>query len=386
MFYIAFRMLVGDRGKYLGIILGLSFASLIMTQQPGLFVGIMSRAYSFITDLGLPDVWVMEPTVQYIDDIKPMPDTYLYRVSSIDGVAWAKPLYKGIIQARLHSGTFQTCNVIGIDDATLIGAPAVMVQGTVEGLRRFDGIIVNEDGARDKLANPPDYPGGAKVPLRVGQTIELNNHRAVVVGIARTTRAFQSQPVVFTTYSNATFFAPPQLNLLSFILVKAKPGVDLHTLCKSIKRLTGLAAYTKEEFKDLTVNYYMKYTAIPINFGVSVVLGFLVGAAIAGQTFYNFTLENLRYFGVLKAMGTSERTLLLMIVFQALIVSFIGYGIGVGCTAIFALFTQDTNVAFRFPWQLFVFSILGVFIIASFAAILSIRKVIKLEPAIVFKS
>jgi len=112
----------------------------------------------------------------------------------------------------------------------------------------------------------------------------------------------------------------------------------------------------------------------------------LVGAAIAGQTFYNFTLENLRYFGVLKAMGTSERTLLLMIVFQALIVSFIGYGIGVGGTALFALLTQNTNVSFRFPWQLAVFSICVVFIIASFAAILSIRKVIKLEPAIVFKS
>lgn len=386
MFYIAFRMLVGDRGKYLGIILGLSFASLIMTQQPGIFMGIMTRAYSFITDLGLPDIWVMEPTVQYIDDIKPMPTTYLYRVNSVEGVAWAKPLYKGAIQARLHSGTFQTCNVIGIDDATLIGAPAVMLQGRVGNLRRADGIIVNEDGAIDKLANPPAYPGGPKLPLRMGQEIELNNHRAIVVGIAKTTRAFQSQPVIFTTYSNAIHFAPPQLNQLSFILVKAKPGEDLDVLCKRIRRLTGLAAYTKEQFENLTVNYYMKYTAIPINFGVSVVLGFLVGAAIAGQTFYTFTLENLRYFGVLKAMGTSDRTLLLMIIFQAMIVSFIGYGIGVGGTAIFAFFTRDTNVAFRFPWQLAVFSICGVFIIAAFAALLSIRKVIQLEPAIVFKS
>ena len=108
MFYVAFRMLVGDRGKFLGIILGLSFASLIMTQQPGVFVGIMTRAYSFITDLGLPDIWVMDPTVQYIDDIKPMPDTYLYRVASVEGVAWAKPLFKGTIQVRLHNGTFQS--------------------------------------------------------------------------------------------------------------------------------------------------------------------------------------------------------------------------------------------------------------------------------------
>jgi putative ABC transport system permease protein len=169
-------------------------------------------------------------------------------------------------------------------------------------------------------------------------------------------------------------------------LVKAKPGENLQLLCDRIKRLTGLKAYTKDQFEDLTVNYYLKYTAIPINFGVSVLLGFLVGAAIAGQTFYNFTLENLRYFGVLKAMGTAERTLLYMIIFQAIIVSFIGYGLGVGCTGLFALFTRNTMVAFRFPWQLFIFSTIGVTIIASFAALLSIRKVITLEPAIVFKS
>ena len=386
MFYIAFRMLVGDRGKFLGIILGLSFASLIMTQQPGLFVGIMTRAYSFITDLGQPDIWVMDPTVQYIDDIKPMPDTYLYRVASVEGVAWAKPLYKGTIQARLHSGTFQTCNLIGLDDTTLIGAPAVMLQGRIGNLRRTDGIIVNQEGVEDKLANPPTTPGGPKIPLRMGQELELNNHRAIVVGIAQTTRTFQSQPVIFTTYSNATLFTPPQMNLLSFVLVKAKHGENLQILCDRIKRLTGLIAYTKEQFKDLTVKYYLKYTAIPINFGVSVLLGFLVGAAIAGQTFYNFTLENLRYFGVLKAMGTSDKTLLLMIIFQAVIVSFIGYGIGVGCTGLFALLTRNSMVAFRFPWQLFIFSIVGVFLIASFAALLSIRKVIKLEPAIVFRS
>jgi len=379
-------MLVGDRGKYLGIILGISFASLIMTQQPGIFTGIMTRAYSFITDLGLPDIWVMEPTVQYIDDVKPMPGTYLYRVANVEGVAWAKPLFKGAIQARLHNGTFQTCNLIGVDDATLIGVPAIILQGKLEDLRRPDGIIVNEEGANDKLASPPAYPGGPKIPLHVGQEIELNNHRAVVVGIAKTTRAFQSQPVIFTTYANATTYMPPQLNMLSFILVKAKPGENLKVLCERIKRLTGLVAHTRDSFKDMTVNYYLKYTALPINFGVSVLLGFLVGAAIAGQTFYNFTLENLRYFGVLKAMGTSEKTLLLMIIFQSVIVSFIGYGIGVGGTAIFSLFTQNTTVAFRFPWQLFVLSIIGVTIIGSIAALLSIRKVMQLEPAIVFKS
>jgi putative ABC transport system permease protein len=129
----------------------------------------------------------------------------------------------------------------------------------------------------------------------------------------------------------------------------------------------------------------MHNTGIPINFGISVLLGFIVGAAIAGQTFYNFTLENLRQFGVLKAMGTSNWTLLRMILLQAVLVGSLGYGLGVGLTAVFGFAMRHTILAFKFPWQLLLFSGAGVSLICVFAAIISILKVIRLEPAIVFK-
>ncbi len=385
MNYIALKMLMGDRGKYLGIVMGLTFASLIMTQQPAIFVGLMSRSFSFITDLGLPDIWVMDSKVQFVDDIKPMLDTQLYRVRGVSGVEWAVPLYEGLLKARLAHGTFQTCNVIGLDDATLVGGPPVMLQGRLEDLRRGDAVIVDADGAREKLAKPPTTPGGKLIPLEIGDSLELNDHRAIVVGIAKTTRTFQSQPVLYTTYSRATLFAPRERKLLSFVLVKAKTGEDLAALTARIRAVTGLAAYTQSEFKELTVRYFLKNTGIPINFGMSVLLGFVVGAAIAGQTFYSFTPENLRQFGVLKAMGTSNWTLLRMILLQAALVGLIGYGIGVGLTSLFGFAMRDTIWAFKFPWQLLVFSGIGVTVICIFAAVLSIRKVIKLEPAIVFK-
>ena len=199
---------MGDRGKYLGIIMGLTFASLIMTQQPAIFVGLMTRSFSFISDLGLPDIWVMDPKVQFIDDVKPLQDTKLYRVRGVAGVKWAMPLYKGLLKARMADGTFQTCNVIGLDDATLIGGPPIMLEGKLEDLRRSDGVIVDIDGAKDKLAKPPLTPGGKPVPLKIGDSLELNDKRAIVVGIAKTTKTFQSQPVVYTTYSRAIRYAP----------------------------------------------------------------------------------------------------------------------------------------------------------------------------------
>lgn len=385
MNHIALKMLMGDRGKYLGIIMGLTFASLIMTQQPAIFVGLMMRTFSFISDLGLPDIWVMDPKVQFIDDVKPMQDTKLYRVRGVEGVQWAMPLYKGLLKARMADGTFQSCNVIGLDDATLIGGPPVMLEGKVEDLRRNDGVIVDIDGANDKLAKPPIIPGGKPVPLKVGDILELNDKRAIVVGIAKSTKTFQSQPVIYTTYSRAMRYAPRERKMLTFVLVKAMPGQDIPALARRIRETTGLAAYSQQEFKDLTVKYFMKNTGIPINFGMSVTLGFIVGAAIAGQTFYNFTLENLRQFGVLKAMGTSNLVLLRMILLQAVLVGLIGYGLGVGLTALFGFSMRNTILAFKFPWQLLAFSGAGVTLICVFAALISIRKVIKLEPAIVFK-
>ena len=386
MNYIALKMLMGNRGKYLGIIMGLTFAALIMTQQPAIFVGLMTRSFSFITDTGQPNIWVMDSKVQFVDDIKPLQDTQLYRVRGISGVEWAVPMYKGMLKVRMADGTFQNCIVVGLDDATLVGGPPVMLQGRLLDLRRSDGVIVDIDGAREKLGKPPAQPGGKPVPLKIGDTLELNDRRAIVVGVSKVTRTFQAQPVLYTTYSRAMTYAPRERKLLSFVLVKAKPGQDLAALTKRIRENTGLAAYTQDEFKKLTYDYFMKNTGIPINFGISITLGFLVGAAIAGQTFYSFTVENIRQFGVLKAMGTGNFTLLRMILLQAVLVGLIGYGLGVGLTSLFGYAMRDTILAFKFPWQLLLFSGTGITLICMLSAVLSIRKVMKLEPAVVFRS
>jgi putative ABC transport system permease protein len=380
---VALKMLVGDRAKYLGIIMGLTFASLLITQQLAIFIGLMARTYGAVTDLSLPDVWVMDPKVQFIDDIKPLQDTQLYRVRGIDGVEWAVPLYKGLIKARLDNGNFQTCNVLGLDDASLIGGPPTMVEGSLADLRRADSVIVDTIGAHDKLART--LPDGTKVPLKVGDTLELNDHRAVVVGLCRNTRTFQSQPVVYTTYSRATTFAPRERKLLSFVLVKAKPGADMAALCGRIQKTTGLLALTRDDFERKTVAYFMKYTGIPINFGIAVALGFLVGTAIAGQTFYNFTLDNLRHFGALKAMGAGNGMLLRMILLQACITGMVGYGLGVGAAAAFGYLLRDSELAFKLPWQLLVVTGVAVTLICMMASLFSMRKVMRLEPAIVFK-
>ena len=130
MNWIALKMLTGNQGKYLGIILGIAFAALLMAQQASIFCGLMLQTTSQIRDIQGADIWVMDPNVQFVDDIKPLSDNDLYRVRGVPGVAWAVRLYKGLTRSRLEDGNFQQMILLGLDDATLVGAPPNMMLGS----------------------------------------------------------------------------------------------------------------------------------------------------------------------------------------------------------------------------------------------------------------
>lgn len=383
---IALKMLFGDRGKYLGIITGITLASILMIQQPGMLVSIFTMTYSFITDVSLPNIWVMDAKVQQIDDSKPLLDTQLYRVRGVRGVEWAVPLYKGSQKVRLSNGETVMSNLLGLDDATLIGGPAVMIEGKLSDLRIPDSVIVDEAGANGRLAKPADSPDGSPTPLKVGDVLELNEKRALVVGIARAQKTFQSHPIIYTTYTRAKVYANSERKMLTYILVKAKDNEPRETIARRITQNTRLAALTAEEFKKKSLNYMIYNTSIIINFGFVVLVGFVIGAAVTGQMFYNFTLDNLRYFAVFKAMGTTDQTLRRMILLQALLVGFVGYGIGAGAIASFAMIMGNSNgPSVNLSWQLLLTSGCAILVIVLMSALICIRKVLKLEAAVVFK-
>lgn len=376
-------MLIGDTTKYVSLIIGITFAALIMTQQPSIFWGLMTRTYGFIDDIGYPDLWVVDPEAKYIDDIQPLPDTMLQRTRSIEGVRWATPLFKGSTEVSLSDGTFENSTLVGIDSTTMIGAPPRLVAGKLTDLRMSDAVIVNEEGAKERLARKA--PDGSKIPLKVGDVLEINEKRAVVVGIAQTSRSFQSRPTLYTTYERAVNYVPQQRKLLSFVLVKVKDGENVQTVANRIMQRTGMKAYTGQQFKDLTFNHYMKNTGIPINFGVAVLLGFVIGAVVTGQTFYAFTHENLKQYAALKAMGARAGTLVRMIVLQAISVGAMGWCLGVGCAAWFGYAMRKSILAFKMSPELFAFSGGVTLLIVSIAAMIAIIKVIRVEPALVFK-
>lgn len=374
MIRVAWQMLVGDRIKYASLIIGISFGILLITQQGSIFLGIMHRSFSMLNDMAVAKIWVMDKGVQYPDDLKPMKDPDLSRVRGIPGVEWAVPLFKAQGRARTKNGEYQTAVILGLDSASLLGGPEAMKEGKLEDLWRQDAVIV-------------DAPGAQRLGVKVGDVLELNDKRAEIVGIADIQRTFQSLPVLYTTYTRAQAFTPGERKTLSFILAAPQKGRTDLEVAHAIEAATGLGALTSEQFAWRTVEYYRKNTGIVINFGITVFLGFLVGLAVAAQTFYTFVHENLRNFGALKAMGASNFTLVRMVLFQAMVSGLISYGIGIGGAVLFGKLANGGRgpLAWRTPPELLVGAFAAMLILVTFASLLALRKVIKLEPGIVFK-
>jgi putative ABC transport system permease protein len=380
MNWIAIKMLTGNRGKYLGIILGIAFASLLIAQQASIFCGLMLQTSGQIRDIQGASIWVMDPNVQFSDDVKPLSDSDLYRVRGVSGVAWAVRLYKGLTRSRLEDGNFQQTILLGLDDATLVGAPAKeqMILGDVFDLRKPEAVIMDLEGY--ELLWPGEEP-------RVGKRFEMNDHEAEIVGICKASRTFQTFPVVYTRYTQALDFVPPERKVLSFILAEPEKGRNVDNVCRQIEKQTGLRAVTGQQFEWITMLYFMRKTGIPFNFGITVALGFIVGTAIAAQTFYLFTIENIKQYGALKAMGAGNWALMGMILLQSLMVSLIGFGLGIGAATWFGTIANapGSRLAFYMPPEVFVGTGLAVIAISMLSSLLSMHRVMVVEPAVVFQ-
>jgi putative ABC transport system permease protein len=376
---IALQMLLGDRAKYLGLIFAVAFSTMLMSQQVSIFIGLMLRAASQIIDVRDSDIWVMDPRVVYVDEVESLTDTKLQQVRGVPGVAWAVPFFKGLTVARSTDGLLQQVILMGVDDASLAGAPPRMLMGNAEDLRRPNAMIMDRGGFYYT------WPGQ---PLTLGKELELNDRRAVVVGICEASAPFNTFPVVYTKYSDALTYVGQQRKQLTFVLVRVTAGSDPSEVAERIAERTGLQALTSMQFVWRTISYYLQRTGIPVNFGITVLLGFIVGAAVVGQTFYIFVLENLKQFGVLKAMGVGNLTILRMVLLQALVVATLGYGIGIGGSALFFEITSHASITMRgffLAWQVIVGTGAAVLAIIVLASLASIRKVLVVDPAIVFR-
>jgi len=372
---LAYRLLVSDKGKYTALLVGTTFSVFLIVQMTSTFAGILTKASATVINVGA-SIWVMDPaaTNTVLSSI-PMPDYVLDAVRSIDGVKYAVPLYSGAALVKLRDGTYQPVTVIGLDDASLFGRPELL-EGNIDDIFAENGFIVVKDEEFPKLENP-----------KLGMEFELNDHRGVIVGIAKvSTGALYGTPTLYTTYNRAIQYIPSMRFTVSYILVEPKADSDIAYIKEEVARL-GYLALTNKEFQSGISNYLKYKTGIGTNTLLMTVISFLVGLSISGQTFYTFIIENLEQFGALKAMGAKGRELVIVILFQAGFTAIVGYGLGIGLSTLLISLAKLRlpEYASRVTYTNLGLAFLLVLVIASASGYAGVRRVLKIEPFDIFR-
>ncbi|MEP5508782.1 MAG: ABC transporter permease [Erythrobacter sp.] len=378
MLWIAIRMLTGDPQKFYGLLFGIGFSTLLITQQMTIFVNLVERGASGVFNAPEAEVWVMDPVSRTTEVKFEMPATALDEVRSVKGVEWAVPHLRAAAAVRTGTGDLEGVAIIGVDDATLIGLTKNMIEGDKSVLSQPDTVVIDDGGVNNLFEDGTDP---------IGQRLELNDQRAVIRGVADAIPSFTSQVTLYTKYSQALNYVPGSRNRMSFVLVGVSDGASASDVAAAIEEQTGLKAETREEFAQAGVDFIIENTGIPINFGITVVLGFVVGVAIVGLTFSLFIRDNVKQFGALKAIGVTNSKIMKMVSAQAAMVGFVGYAIGVIGTLVFqwAFSGNPFFKGFYIPWQIPLLSLVAVIIILAITGWLALRTVLKTEPAAVFR-
>ncbi|MGH9205595.1 MAG: FtsX-like permease family protein, partial [Acidimicrobiales bacterium] len=337
---------------------------------------------------------VMDPAVESTELTTNMPASAFERVRSVEGVLSAVPLTLGTAEVRFPNGRFQPFQVIGVDDATLSGVPALKDGVSAAALRAPDAAIVDPGGTEGKLETPllktdqwPYQPhlDAPMRPLAIGDELLVYDHRVKIVGRSHALPRFPPRPLLYTTYSNAARILLPERRRLTFVLATAAPGVAPRELATRIRARTGLRARASDDFKADTVRWYLINSEDVGDVAGMLSLAMSVGFGVTGVMLYMFTNENLKQYAVLKAMGATSRLLLIMIFAQAGLCALLGTGLGLGlCAIIGQIVAEAAEYPFRMMWFTPLVGGVMVVLVSIVAAAISARPVLKLEPAIVF--
>jgi putative ABC transport system permease protein len=394
MLRIALKMLFGDRGKYAGLLFGITFTSFLVTFAASYFTGFMTRGFAIIAENPVADIWVMDPAVESPEQTINMPLSVLYRVRGVEGVASAMPLALGTAEARLSNGRIQPFQVIGVDDATLFGLPPLQDHVSPAVLRDPDAVIVDPGGTDEKLGTPvraaDKWPyGGPRlgVPTRQLQDDDellVDDRRVVVRGLSEALPRYPPRPLLYATFSTADRILLPERHRLTFVLATAAPGVQARELAERIATKTGFKARTSSDFKADTVRWFLVNSEDVGDIAAMLTLAMSVGFGVVGVMLYMFTSENLKQYAVLKAMGATSRLLLAMIFVQAGVCALLGTGFGLGLCTIAGELASNAGYPFRMLWFTPLIGTVMVFLVSVVAAGISVLPVLKLEPGVVF--
>jgi putative ABC transport system permease protein len=370
---LARRNLLHDKVRLTVTLTGIVFAVVLIVVELGLFVGFTVTTSSII-DRSNVDLWIVSKHTPYIEQGAPFTERKLYQVLATPGVASAEKYIVRFGQWKTPDGAQESVQIVGFNTRTGIGGPWNLVAGSVKDLQTPDAVIVDEL-YKKKLG-----------VTHLGQVFEINGHRARIVGFTRGIRSFTTAPYVFTSFKNGQKYTRLNENQTVFIVVRAVPGTNLKVLRQNLEsRVRDIDALTTSKFSSMTRFYWMFTTGAGVAVLIAALLGLAVGVVVVAQTIYATTVDHIREFGTLKAMGAPNSYVYRVIISQAGMSAVAGYGLAMVVSAFIVHASQSGGAAILLPWPMAI----GIFFLTVLmcvgAAMVSINKVTSLDPAMVFK-
>jgi len=370
---LAQRNLMHDKVRLAVTLTGIVFAVVLIVVEMGLFLGFTVTTSSIIDKSGV-DLWIVSKHTPYIEQGAAFSERKLYQVLATPGVAAADKYIVRFAEWKTPDGSEQSVQIVGFDPYSKIGGPWNVVQGNVEDLKTPDAVMIDELYAK-KLG-----------VTQVGEIFEIYGRRARVVGFTKGIRAFTTTPYVFTSFKNGQDYARLREDQTLFILVKAAAGSDLKALQGELQaRLRDVDVLTTKQFSNMTRFYWMFTTGAGVAVLIAAVLGLVVGVVVVAQTIYATTMDHIREYGTLKAMGAPNSYIYKVIITQAAIAAVVGYGLAMLVSIFVVRGSQSGGAAILLPLPMVVALFFLTLLMCATAAVVSIKKVTSLDPAMVFR-
>lgn len=372
---LATKSLLHDKLRFLITVAGVAFAVTLVFVQVGLFLGLMSNASLTIEQIDA-DLWVTSHNTPNVDFAHTFPETYVKRVRSTPGVTRADNLIVWFMNVSLPNGAVEGTEVYALEDFERWNFPQGVAEGDLSDLRRGPYMVL-DDSAKKRW--------GA---FAVNDYREVLGRRLKIIGRTIDAKSFTTTPLTFIDYRLAQSLNEGELRgNTTYILVKLAPGADIEAVRAEIqRRLPYNDVYTKNEWAKRSRSYWIESTGLGLNMYITVFLGCLVGIVVVAQTLYTSTMEHIREFGTVKAIGGGNGDIYRILGKQAMIAAIAGFALG--ALQAFALRPVMAKIDLKLiiPMELYVLVLIGAIALCLSAAVISFRKVASIDPALVFRT
>jgi putative ABC transport system permease protein len=311
-----------EKMRLLVAIAGITFADVLMFMQLGFQEALLNSAVRLHKSLQ-GDVFVMNSQSDTLMSLQPFSQRRLYEIMGVSGVKSARPIYVGLGQWK-NPVTKQkrTIYVLGINPVeNLINLPGV--PENLKKLKQEDTVLFDQQGRSDFGPVPEMFNQGKPV------ITEVANRRIRVGGLFDLGASFGADGNLITSDVNFfRIFPDRKKGLVELGVIKLKPGVDKAAVTQQIRSIlssSDVKVYTKQELIKHEKSYWQNRTAIGFIFTLGTIMGFIVGTVIVYQILYTDVADHLPEYATLKAMGYTDKYLLMVVFQEAIILGCIGF-------------------------------------------------------------